>query len=140
MKVKVALFSFQNPAASRTALVGPSVSLITSTALRSKSRPKSFQSWKTPMIAPGCCSRKTPKMVGKIPPEPVAMGVMSNLSGCQSLEVTPCCSGPAPMIMEAQLGLLEVGMTPRACKDHAPSFIRSEEHTSELQSRFGISY
>jgi len=40
----------------------------------------------------------------EIPPEPLAMGAMWNLSGCQSFEVTPCCSGPAPMIIEAQLG------------------------------------
>src|SRR5262249_13468770 len=37
-----------------------------------------------------------------------------------SLEVTPCCSGPAPMIIDAQFGLLEVGMTPRACSVYEP--------------------
>ena len=59
-------------------------------------------------------------MVGNILPEPTATGGISNLSGCQSLEVTPCCSGPAPMIMEAQFGLLTVGITPRACRVQAP--------------------
>src|SRR5207249_3658514 len=48
---------------------------------------------------------------------------MSNLLGCQSLEVTPCCSGPAPMIIDAQFGLLTVGKTPRAWSVKAPSRI-----------------
>src|SRR5436190_1218238 len=75
------------------------------------------------IIASGSCSRKTPNIVGKIPPEPTTSGGISNLFGCQSLEVTPCCSGPAPMIIEAQLGLLEVGITPRACNVNDPSRI-----------------
>ncbi|HBY62411.1 MAG TPA: hypothetical protein DEH78_21520 [Solibacterales bacterium] len=45
---------------------------------------------------------------------------MENLSGIQSFDVMPCCSGPAPMIMDAQLGLLEVGITPRAWYVQAP--------------------
>src|SRR5437879_5054758 len=73
------------------------------------------------MTAPGRCSRRTPKMVGNIPPEPTAMGVMSNLFVSHSLEVTPCCAGPAPMIIEAQFGLLTVGKTPRARMVQAPS-------------------
>ncbi len=36
------------------------------------------------------------------------------LSRSQALEVIPCCSGPAPIIMEAQLGLDEEGITDRA--------------------------
>ena len=61
-------------------------------------------------------------MVGNIPPGPTAVGAISNLSGCQSFEVTPCCSGPAPMIIDAQFGLLTVGITPRAWSVlHPPS-------------------
>ncbi len=62
-------------------------------------------------------------MVGNIPPGPTAVGVISNLLGSQSLVVTPCCSGPAPMIIEAQLGLLTVGITARAWSVLAPDFM-----------------
>jgi hypothetical protein len=68
------------------------------------------------MTALDRCARICPKIVGKIPPLPIAVGAISNLFGCQSLDVTPCCSGPAPIIIEAQFGLLEVGITPRARK------------------------
>ncbi len=47
-------------------------------------------------------------------------GGTSNLSGSPSFAVTPCRSGPAPMIIEAQLGLLDAGITPRACMVVAP--------------------
>ena len=57
------------------------------------------------------------------------MGLIAAFAGCQSLDVTPCCSGPAPMIIEAQFGLLTVGITPRACSVYAPSFI--------IRARFG---
>src|SRR5580765_6714606 len=56
-------------------------------------------------------------------PEPTATGAISNLFVSQSLDVTPCCSGPAPMMIEAQFGLLEVGITPRACSVYEPSRI-----------------
>src|SRR6266568_1777706 len=95
----------------------------TSSAAVSRSRPNPSQSWTQAIFAFGLCWRSTPKIVGKIPLEPTATGEISNLPGCQSLEVTPCCSGPAPMIMEAQFGLLTVGITPRACKVQAPSRI-----------------
>ena len=62
-------------------------------------------------------------MVGNIPSDPTATGAISNLFGSQSLVVIPCCSGPAPMIIEAQFGLLTVGMTARAWSVLAPDFI-----------------
>src|SRR5438067_5364649 len=74
-------------------------------------------------VALGFCSRITPKMVGKIPADPVAIGAISNLFVSQSFDVTPCCDGPAPIIIEAQLGLLTVGKTPRSCSVQAPSRI-----------------
>src|SRR6185369_11907175 len=89
-------------------------------AFLSNNRPKPSQSWKHAMIERGFCSRRIPKMVGKIPPEPTPVGAISNLLVSQSFEVTPCCSGPAPMIIDAQFGLLDVGITPRACRVHAP--------------------
>src|SRR5437588_12206028 len=75
------------------------------------------------IFAAGLCSRRTPKIVGKKPAGPATVGGMSNLLVSQSLEVTPCCSGPAPMIIDAQFGLLEVGMTPRAWRVKEPSRI-----------------
>ena len=44
------------------------------------------------------------------------MGAMVNLSGRQSFDVTPCCSGPAPLSIEAKFGNVTVGITPRACE------------------------
>src|ERR1041385_8131145 len=72
------------------------------------------------IFACGFCSRNTPKIVGNMPPEPFTTGGISNLFVCQSFEGTPCCSAPAPMISEAQFGLLDVGITPRACSVKAP--------------------
>ena len=57
-------------------------------------------------------TRKTPKIVGKISSAPTAVGVISAFVRSHSFDVTPCCSGPAPMIIDAQLGLLTVGITP----------------------------
>src|SRR6187549_3980104 len=82
------------------------------------------------MTASGRCSRRTPKIVGKIPPEPTKEGGRSNFHGIQSLEVTPCRSGPAPMIIEAQFGLLELGITARAFRVEAPVFLN--------RFRFGV--
>ena len=50
-----------------------------------------------------------------MPVDPTAVGWIAPLPGSHSFDVTPCCSGPAPMIIDAQLGLLTVGITPRAC-------------------------
>jgi hypothetical protein len=72
------------------------------------------QSVKIPITALGLWSRKTPKTVGKMPAESVQIGAMSNLFGSHSFDVTPCCSGVAPMIIDAQLGLLTSGITARA--------------------------
>jgi hypothetical protein len=44
----------------------------------------------------------------------VADGAMVNLSGRQSFDVTQCCSGPAPLSIEAKFGNVTVGITPRA--------------------------
>jgi hypothetical protein len=51
------------------------------------------------------------------PSLPAHCGAMVNLPGVQSLLVTPCCSGPAPLIMEAKFGKVTVGITPRACNE-----------------------
>src|SRR3954447_13222473 len=62
-------------------------------------------------------------MVGNRPSGPEHVGVIECLSNCQSFETIPCCAGPAPITIDAQLGLLFVGMTARACMVHAPLFI-----------------
>ena len=64
----------------------------------------------------GLCWRATPKIVGYMSSKPVRTGGKVKSSFSQPLEVTPCCSGPEPETIEAQLVLLEVGSTPRAFK------------------------
>src|SRR3974390_147172 len=78
----------------------------------STSRANPSQSWMTAILDAGFCALSAPNTVGKIPPGPTTVGAISNLLVSQSFEVTPCCSGPAPMIIDAQFGLLEVGITP----------------------------
>ncbi len=63
------------------------------------------------------------KIVGKMASSPVITGAILKLFRAQPLDVMPCCSGAAPMKMEAQLGLLEVGRTARARRLKAPSFM-----------------
>ena len=48
---------------------------------------------------------------------------MEKLSCSHPLEVMPCCSGPAPIIIEAQFWLLDVVNTSRAAKLYAPGFV-----------------
>src|SRR6516165_9760681 len=69
-------------------------------------------------------------MVGKNPSGPAVVGLIAAFATSHSLLVTPCCSGPAPMIIDAQLGLLTVGMTPRAWNVQHP--------VSRIVSKFGV--
>src|SRR5258708_33406462 len=107
MKVKVGFMDFMSSTARLTVLVEPLTLLITFADCRSNNRPKPSQSCTQIIVAAGRWSRRRPKMVGNMPPLPKTVGANSNLLVSQSFDVTPCCSGPAPMIIEAQLGLLE---------------------------------
>src|SRR5262249_30058210 len=115
--------SLRKPIAWLVVSTGPFVWAIRSQTSRSTNRPKPSQSWKQPILLDGLCWRSRPKTVGKIPPGPTTVGVIGPGPGLQSFERTPYCSGPAPMIIDAQLGLLTVGITPRACNVEAPSAI-----------------
>src|SRR6056297_1091221 len=63
------------------------------------------------------------KIVGNIKSSLCTIAGSTKLSFSQALEVIPCCSGPAPIIIEAQLGLELVGRTARACIVELPSSI-----------------
>src|SRR5690606_5594945 len=62
-------------------------------------------------------------MVGKRKSSPWVIVGNTKLFFSQLLEVIPCCSGPAPIIMVAQLVLELDGSTALACMVEAPSLI-----------------
>jgi hypothetical protein len=57
------------------------------------------------------------------PPDPTAVGLISNLFSSQSFVVMSCCSGLASMIIDIQFRLLTVGITTRVWSVLAPTFI-----------------
>src|ERR1035438_4910119 len=64
-------------------------------------------------------------MVGNLPSSVRQAGWNSTMRRRWPFEVMPCCAGEAPLIAEAQLGLLRVGRTPRASRVQAERAISS---------------
>src|ERR1022692_2292265 len=64
-------------------------------------------------------------MVGNLPSSVRQTGWNSTMWRGEPFDVMPCCAGEAPLIAEAQFGLLRVGRTPRASRVQAERAINS---------------